>query len=551
MIELADRHVAVIGLGESGLAMARWAARAGARVTVLDDREQPSHAAQLAQTVPQARLLRGPFDFAALAAAGPVDLLAWSPGLSPVVGPAAALHRAAVAAGLPVHGEIDFFADELARRAEQGYAPTVLAITGTNGKTTVTRLAGHLAAEAGIDVQVAGNISPALLDALRDRIDAGRLPQIWVLELSSFQLAVAGRLPCAASVVLNVTQDHLDWHGTMAHYRASKLRIHDGSQCLVINADDPLTDPAQPDPPGFDVMAAAASAAASAAEGAAAGAGGAAGRATAGGAPEGAAAAAGTGKPGRRPRAVKPPPPRPRVGFGLGTPAVAPAFGVLRDAGLGWLVEASLDDDLPARRRSAAEIRINRLMPADALPLFGAHNHANALAALALLRTAGVPMAAMLRGIRDFAPEPHRCIRIAVINGVGYFDDSKGTNVGATVAALSGLGCRSVLIAGGLGKGQDFAPLAPAVRRHARAVVLIGRDAPLLRAALAGTGVPLEDAADKDAAVERASALAQAGDAVLMSPACASFDMFRNYPHRAEAFAAAVRRIAETAGQPC
>jgi UDP-N-acetylmuramoylalanine--D-glutamate ligase len=536
MIDLQGRHVAVIGLGESGLAMARWADFSGARVTVLDNREAPPQKNALLEHCPQAKLVGGEFSLATIADA---DLLAWSPGLSPLVGAAASLHQAALDAGLPVFGEIDFFAAELARRAEEGYRPKVLAITGTNGKTTVTRLAGHLAGEAGLDVQVAGNISPALLDALRERIAAERLPAIWVLELSSFQLALAGGgtappLKCTASVVLNISQDHLDWHPSMAHYREAKLRIHRDTACCLANADDPQTDPA------WTGEAAATGSSASPADAGAAGAG---------------IAAAAGGKRSRATKAVKPAPgPEAQAWFSLSAPQAAPGFGLVRDGGLNWLVESLPDEDGTRRRRgqaAPASFHLNRLMPVDALRLHGAHNHANALAALALMRAAGTPLAPMLRALRDFEAGPYRCDLVAVVNDVHYYDDSKGTNVGATVAALSGLGRRCVLIAGGLGKGQDFAPLAPAVRRHARAVVLIGRDAGVIREALAATGVPLLDAASMEDAVETAARQAQAGDAVLMSPACASFDMFRNYPHRSEVFKAAVRSLALEAGQPC
>ena len=187
-------------------------------------------------------------------------------------------------------------------------------------------------------------------------------------------------------------------------------------------------------------------------------------------------------------------------------------------------------------------------MPADALRIRGAHNQLNVLAALALARAIGIPMAAMLHGLRNFEGEPHRCQLVAVVREVEYYDDSKGTNVGATVAALTGLGRRCVLIAGGDGKGQDFAPLRAAVHGHASAVLLIGRDAPRLRETLAGTGVPLEDCASLELAVRRAGELAGPGEAVLLSPACASFDMFRNYAHRSEVFVAQVRRLAEDEG---
>jgi UDP-N-acetylmuramoylalanine--D-glutamate ligase len=518
-MELEGRHVAVIGLGESGLAMARWAARQGAQVTVLDNREAPPQREALAATCPQAKLVHGDFALAGIEGA---DLLAWSPGLSPLAGAAAPLYQAATAAGLPVYGELDFFAAELAARAAGGYRPAVIAITGTNGKTTVTQLAGHLAEEAGIDVRTAGNIGPAMLHALQDAIEADRLPRLWVLELSSFQLALAGHgdappLHCTASVVLNVSQDHLDWHGTMRHYREAKLRIHRDTACCVINADDRETDPSW--------------------RGEAAATEHAVGR-SAGPKPKASATAKGAA-------------PVARASFSLSAPASAPAFGLVRDGGLDWLAEAVPDEEVGRRRHGPATFHVNRLMPADALRVHGAHNHANALAALALLRAAGVPLAAMLRGLRDFESGPHRCRLVAVVNDVAWYDDSKGTNVGATVAALSGLGKRCVLIAGGLGKGQDFAPLAPAVRRHARAVVLIGRDAGLIRTALSDTGVPILDASGMDEAVREAASLANAGDAVLMSPACASLDMFRNYPHRSEVFIAAVTALAEEAGQPC
>ena len=197
------------------------------------------------------------------------------------------------------------------------------------------------------------------------------------------------------------------------------------------------------------------------------------------------------------------------------------------------------------------EFILNRMMPADALRVQGAHNHANVLAALALLRACNVPMRAMLHALRAFVPDHHRCEPVTVVNGIEYIDDSKGTNIGATVAALQGLGRRAVLIAGGVGKDQDFSLLAPSVAAHARAVVLIGRDAPLLRDALADTGVPLHDATDMDAAVRLCATLAQPGDVVLLSPACASFDMFTGYAQRGDVFAQAVRSMAEEAGQPC
>jgi UDP-N-acetylmuramoylalanine--D-glutamate ligase len=243
------------------------------------------------------------------------------------------------------------------------------------------------------------------------------------------------------------------------------------------------------------------------------------------------------------------------VSFGLGLPTEGPGFGVQREGGLDWLVEAVVDEATSRRSRTSASnapptpLRLRRLMPADALRMRGAHNRSNALAALALAQAAGAPMPAMLHALSSFEPGAHRCETVAVIDEVEYIDDSKGTNVGATVAALLGSERRVVLIAGGDGKGQDFSPLAQAVQRSAVAVILIGRDALRLQEALAACGVPMEQCTSLEAAVERAAALAQPGQAVLLSPACASLDMFRNYLHRAEVFTAAVHEQARLRGQ--
>ncbi len=485
---LAGRRVLVAGLGESGLAMARWATFKGAAVTVADSREQPPQLAALHAACPAARFVGGRLDAALLEG---VELVAWSQGLSPTLGAGAPLHEAARAAAVPVWGELEFFARELAALRAGGYRCSVLAVTGTNGKTTTTRLTGHLCRQAGKRVAVAGNISPAALDALREAIEHDDLPEVWVLELASYQLALTDSFAADCATVLNVTQDHLDWHGTMAEYAAAKQRVYARAGVCVFNRDDPLTRP--PEVRG-----------------------------------------------------------RSTPSFGLDEPREAPGLGVVRDGGLDWLVEAVAHDDGKRRRRSEApEVWLNRLMPADALRIRGAHNRANALAALALCRAIGIPTAAMLHGLRSYHGEPHRCERIAVFRDVEWYDDSKGTNVGATVAALSGLGKRCVLIAGGDGKGQDFAPLAAPVARHAASVLLIGRDAPRLREALSGTGVALTDCPTLEAAVSLAAQTARPGEAVLLSPACASFDMFRNYGHRAEVFVDAVRRLAQEDGQPC
>jgi UDP-N-acetylmuramoylalanine--D-glutamate ligase len=537
---LAGRRVLVVGLGESGLAIARWVAARGAELVVADSREAPPQLAALRAAVPGARFVGGGLSAALLEG---VDLLGWSQGLSPLVGAAAPLYSSARAAGIPVWGELEFFARELAVMRAEGHDTKVVAITGTNGKTTTTRLVGHLCRQAGLRAAVCGNISPAALDALREALEHDDLPQAWIVEAASYQLWLAESFAPDCATVLNVTQDHLDWHGTMADYLAAKQRIYAPGTVCVFNRDDPLTRPGATlasDEGGHDTAADPADAA-----------------------PEGASkaerlaarrAAARAGKAAALAKAAAEAA-RVVVSFGLDAPPAAPGFGLVRDGGLAWLAEAVPDEEaMPAGRRrrdAAAPFRINRLMPADALRVRGAHNHANALAALALARAIGVPMAAMLHGLRAFEGEPHRCELVGVIRDVEWYDDSKGTNVGATVAALAGLGKRAVLIAGGEGKGQDFAPLAPVVAAHAVAVLLIGRDAPAIRAALEGTGVPLHDCASLEDAVAEAARTAGTGQAVLLSPACASFDMFRNYGHRAQVFVEAVRRIAEEDGQPC
>jgi UDP-N-acetylmuramoylalanine--D-glutamate ligase len=533
---LAGRRVLVAGLGESGLAIARWAAFKGAVVTVADSRDAPPQLAALRAACPGARFVGGDLSPGLLEG---IDLVGWSQGLSPMLGAAVALYDAAREAGLPIWGELEFFAREFACLRAAGHEGRVLAITGTNGKTTTTRMVGHLCRQAGLRVAVAGNISPAVLEALREAIEHDDLPQVWVLELASYQLALAERFVPDCAALLNVTQDHLDWHGTMAGYLVAKQRIFAPGTVCVYNRDDPLTVPGATLAPGED------------ASGAMPGADAAGGPGTGSKAERLAArrAAARAAKAAAEAQAA-----RVTVSFGLDAPTTAPGFGIVRDGGLAWLAEA-VADEAPGgggrRRRDAAGSRVRRLMPADALRVRGAHNQANALAALALARAIDVPMAAMLHGLRAFQGEPHRCELVAVIRDIEWYDDSKGTNVGATIAALSGLGKPAVLIAGGEGKGQDFAPLAPAVAANATAVLLIGRDAPILRAALAGTGVPIEDCESLEEAVGRASNRVRPGQAVLLSPACASWDMFRDYGHRAEVFVGAVRRIAEEDGQPC
>ncbi|RSZ33923.1 UDP-N-acetylmuramoyl-L-alanine--D-glutamate ligase [Variovorax beijingensis] len=383
--------------------------------------------------------------------------------------------------------------------APKGYTPAVLAVTGTNGKTTVTALTGQLVERAGKSVAVAGNIGPTLLDTLAAHIDAETLPDVWVLELSSFQLdGVQGFEPTAATV-LNLTQDHLDWHGDMPAYASAKARIFGTQGLMVLNRDDPGVMAMLPAPVKVKLQ---------------------------------------------RPQV------RAHVTFGAAMPQRPGDYGIERVNGMAWLVRALEADETQKRKRGAVveeEIFLQRLLPADVLRIRGRHNAMNALAALALASAAGCPLGPMLYGLREYRGEPHRVEPIAIVDEVEYFDDSKGTNVGATVAALNGLGedRRVVVILGGEGKGQDFEPLAAPVAQYARAVVLVGRDAPLIEQALAATGASLMHAGSMQEAVKLAAARANPGDAVLLSPACASFDMFKDYEHRAAVFREAVQALAD------
>jgi len=487
----------VLGLGESGLAMAQWLARCGARVRVADTRAEPARLPALRAAVPEAEFVAGAFGAALLDGA---DFVAVSPGLAPQR-ELAEISQAAAARAVPVWGEIELFAQALAAlKQARGYDPKVIAITGTNGKTTVTSITGLLCRRAGLRTRVAGNISPAALDVLRETIDADDLPQAWVLELSSFQLHTTSSLDADAATVLNLTQDHLDWHGDMAAYAADKARIFGARTVRVLNRDDAL------------VM--------------------------------------GMAAPGA-----------PVTTFGTGEPDAPGSFGLVNERGVLWLANAS-PAEAPEKKRKKneveepAELFVNRMMPADALRIRGLHNASNALAALALCRAVGLPLAPLLHGLRDYAGEPHRVELVTSIDGVEFYDDSKGTNVGATVAALEGLGKtfgeadrQILLIAGGDGKGQDFAPLAGPCARYVKAVLLIGRDAQAIRAAIEPGGVPCFDLDDLAQAVRRAAGLARNGDVVLLSPACASLDMFTNYAHRAQVFVDAVRDIALEKGQ--
>jgi UDP-N-acetylmuramoylalanine--D-glutamate ligase len=621
MEHLRDITVLVLGLGESGLAMARWCARFGAKVRVWDSRAAFSdsnavpNAAALAQQVPSAVWVRGELTDEALIG---VKLVLKSPGLSPHDERIAATLKRASESGILVQGELDLLAHALADlKHARGYAPKVLAITGTNGKTTTTAMTAALVARTGKRVAMAGNIGPTMLQTLADALDLEpvrtlmdadqpvsvadtgqgkaddadidaidaddyaeietesdanidadtvdardavamsapadaavalplsddasedaaddkaspvvvappkptasvfeHLPEVWVLELSSFQLDDVKGFEPSAATVLNVTQDHLDWHGSMKKYIEAKSRIFGKHATLVINRDDPLVEDMVPAPQVIKQAK------------------------------------------GRKPVTVN----RNIVRFGLDAPKQPGDFGLIEEGGMAWLVRArELDETLKRSRggkgagagtsantqRDDEELLIQRLMPADALRVRGRHNASNALAALALATAIDCPLAPMLHGLREYAGEPHRVQYIATLDGIDAFDDSKGTNVGATVAALVGLGtdkapAKLVVILGGDGKGQDFSPLIEPVRRHARAVALIGRDAASIEQTISDTGIAMQRFDDLPSATRWCFERAQPGDAVLLSPACASLDMFRNYAHRAEVFVGEVHSI--------
>jgi UDP-N-acetylmuramoylalanine--D-glutamate ligase len=497
MSQLAGKNILVLGLGASGLAMTRWCIREGANVVVADTRETPPQLQALLAQVPSATFVHAALD-EALLQQGAFDLVLKSPGLAPAS--VAALMTAAASAGIACGGELSLFSQALADlKAAEGYAPEVIGITGTNGKTTVTSLTGLLVQHAGKSVAVAGNIGPTLLDTLTEKLnarnDGDALPQVWVLELSSFQLDGCSNFEPTVATILNVTQDHLDWHGTLAAYTAAKYRVF-GNGLMLLNRRDPL------------VMAV-------------------------------------------LPPLVKGRQLRNYITFGTDEPARPGDYGIQTANGMTWLVRA-IEADETVKRRKDEEIvlHIQRFMPLEALRIRGRHNAGNALAALALATASGGSLAPMLHGLREYRGEAHRVESVVVLNEVEYFDDSKGTNVGATVAALEGLGAerKLVLIVGGEGKGQDFSPLAEPVSRYARAVILIGRDAGLVRSAIECSGALLIDADSMESAVALAQAHAQTGDAVLMSPACASFDMFDNYEHRARVFCEAVHALAHDQG---
>lgn len=454
----ADRNVVVLGAGLTGLSLARYLASEGARVSVADTRANPPLAGELAAALPGVPLTLGPFTHATFADA---DLIAISPGVAKDQ-PAIA---AAVSRGVGLAGDIELFARALPAGQK------VLAITGSNGKTTVTALTGALCTAAGLRTVVAGNIGDAVLDVLARFHGATATeawPDVFVLELSSFQLETTRSLAPVAATVLNVTENHLDRYPGLVDYAQAKARIFAGSGVQVVNRDDALSS-------GMRI--------------------------------EG--------------RTVE--------SFGSSVPTGEGEWGLVRFDRTTWLARGG-----------------SLLVPSESLSLVGRHNALNALAALALTSTVARIDRPVLDALKAFQGLPHRMQRIAEAGRIAYIDDSKATTVVATQAALDGIERPAVLIAGGEGKGQDFRALKSSVDADCRAVLLIGRDASLIAKALEGTPARVEMVGTLDRAVDRAMELAEPGDAVLLSPACASLDQFANYVERGQRFAArVVARLAE------
>lgn len=499
---LKDRHILILGLGETGLAAAKWCLQQGAQISVADTRETPPglQALQEAGASPETFFLGEQQALRASNLEG-VHSIVLSPGLLPFASPIKEFLEQANEQQIEVIGEIELFARALADLHEQcQYQPKVLAVTGTNGKTTVTTMTRDMCQQAGLTAVAAGNISPAALDALMEAIRLEQLPDVWVLELSSFQMHTTSTLKPHASTVLNVTQDHLDWHGSMEHYMQSKAKLLALSNVAIVNRDDPLTMQMVDYVDDLHVRS-----------------------------------------------------------FGSNEPLLSGDLGIEYLNGMAWLCVNEYDDfDAPVTKPNKKKSyerpvrpqgQVKRLMPADAMRVRGRHNTLNGLAAMALCRAIGVAYTPLLMTLRDYEAQAHRCNFVRTIRGVDFIDDSKGTNVGATQAALVGMERPTVLILGGMGKGQDFSPLCAPVQQYARAVLLIGVDREIIANALSTTSVPMVRFDSLEDAVQASLQYAKEGDVVLLSPACASFDMFKGYHHRGQVFVEAVERLAIESGE--
>jgi len=448
-MSIRNRDVVILGLGLTGLSAARWASRHGARVRVADTRDAPPNAARLAAELPRVPILTGTFTDETFAG---VDMIVLSPGLSKDQ----QVIADAVARGAELVGDVELFARALPPEQK------LIAVTGSNGKTTVSALTGELLRTAGLKTEVVGNIGEPVLDSVAPHERGEPWPEVFVVELSSFQLETTISLKPTVATVLNVTENHLDRYPGMDVYAAAKARVFAGGGQQVLNRDDSRSLAMR--------------------------------------------------LPGRTVHS-----------FGADMPQSEDEWGMVVSHEVPWLARG---DAL--------------LIAASDLALVGRHNALNALAALALASTVAEIDARVLATLAQFRGLPHRMERVAEIGGVLFVNDSKATTVAATQAALEGSGRPAVLIAGGDGKGQDFAPLKRSVEEHCRAVILLGRDAPVIAAALSGVKIPVETTSTLEVAVAHAIARARPGDIVLLSPACASLDMFRDYTERGERFRAAI-----------
>lgn len=498
-----DGITLILGLGETGVAAARWCARNGASLRIADTRNAPAGLQALTDGLDtqDIELCLGP-DALTDAVLDDVHTLVLSPGLAPTSEPVQSLLRAAKHKNIEILGEIELFAQALNDLAEQGYSPQLLAVTGTNGKTTVTAMARQFAQASGYSAIAAGNIGPAALAALDAALDADALPDVWVIELSSFQLATTRSLNATAAAVLNISQDHLDWHGSFEAYVQAKATLLAQARIRVINREDAIVRGMIDNVGSQDVRS-----------------------------------------------------------FGSDVPVFSGDLGLESNQAVAWMcVAQAIDtDEAPAKARASRKAvtadtgrpagTITRLMPADAMRVRGRHNALNAQAAMILVRSLGAGWAAMLHALRDYGGEPHRMEVVRTVAGIEFINDSKGTNVGASVAALEGLDRPTVLIAGGLAKGQDFTTLAQAAKERVRTVVLLGQDAAEIAQVLGAAEVSFQQADSLADAVEQAFGLAQPGDIVLLSPACASMDMFKSYVHRGQCFIEHVTELALDHGE--
>lgn len=487
-MQQSSKKALILGLGNSGYVSAKFLSERGWSVKVADTRIKPGLLEKARETIPQMQFFGGNMDASLLE---DESLVVISPGLSPYYSDAAAIVGKAKEKGIEVVGEIELFARELKRlKAFRGYSPKLIAITGTNGKTTTTMLSAAIVAAAGKSVCFAGNVGPNALSELDRLLKANELPEYWVLELSSFQLDTTESLRCTSAALLNVTEDHIDWHGSMEAYAASKAKIFSDGCIRILNRDDPMS--------------------LRFAEG------------------------AGCDKV---------------FTFGTDAPEGLNAMGLIRENGHVWLAaNLNMLGGERAKRSSAGSRPVSfetlRMIPQEKLPIRGMHNSMNALAASALCFAAGIDLTAILNTLAVYRGEAHRVQTALRTDTLEFVDDSKGTNVGATAAALGGFGDRKiVIILGGDGKGQDFEPLRAPLEAHARGVVLIGRDAPKFEKMLEGTSLEVRRASGMKGAVAECIAMAQAGDVVLLSPACASWDMFKDYADRSEQFIAAAREL--------